>query len=125
MRQHHREGADDRYRHRDQRDQRGAQLAEEQEHDECDEDDRLDQRADDLLDGRRDEDRGVEEHVIGEIARESASASVFMVSRTRRVTSTALDARRLIDADRRGRRAVEAAVAVLRTARRSPRARRP
>ena len=66
-RQHHGEGADDRHRHGDQRDERRPQLAEKQEHDERHEDDGLDQRANDLFDGRGHEHRGIEEHVVSEV----------------------------------------------------------
>ena len=83
-RQHHRERADDRHRHRDQRDQRRAQLAEKQEHHQRHQDDGLDQRANDLVDGRGDEHRGVEEHVIGEVVGETRRQRVHGVAHVAR-----------------------------------------
>ena len=49
-RQHHGEGADQRYRHGDQRNERGPDVAEEQVDDDDDEYERLEQRVHHLLD---------------------------------------------------------------------------
>ena len=108
-RQQHGEGADQRDRHGDDRDQRGAQLAEEQEDHERDQDERLEQRVDDLLHGRRHEHRGVVEDVVGEIVREALAQLAPSAARTLIRDLHGIGARRLIDADRRRGTAVVAA----------------
>ena len=112
--QHHGERADDRHRHGNQRDQRRPQLAEEQEHHQSHEDDCLDQRANDLFDRRGDEDRGVEEHGVGEIIGEARRQGIHGFANAAGHID-GIGPRRLVDADRGRGCAIEAAVAVLRS----------
>ena len=74
----------------------------------------IDERAHDLDDGRGDEDRGVEKHRIGEIGGKARRQRLHGVANLLRHID-GIGSRRLVDADRGGRRAVEAAVAVLRS----------
>ena len=111
--QHHREGADDRDRHRKQRDQRGAPFAQEQEHHHGNENDGRHQRANDLLDGRADKDRGVPEHGLSEVARKARREPAHGVANAAGDLDR-IGAWGLVDADRGCRGAVEPAVAILR-----------
>ena len=110
-RQHDREGADDRHRHRDQRDQRRAQLAEEQEDDDRHQHEGVTSVLDDLLDGRGHEHRGVVEDLVVEVLGEALLQLVHDLADLLGDLD-GVGAGRLVDADRRRRRAVEAAVAL-------------
>ena len=55
-------------------------LAEKQEHHDADEDDGDGERAHHFDDGRGDEDRGIEEHRIGEIGREARRQRIHGVA---------------------------------------------
>ena len=108
-RQHHGERADQRYRHGDQRDQGGAEVAEEQEDDDDDEDERLEQRVHDLLDAFLDEGRGVVGDLVVDALRERRPSAVRASCRMSSALSIALPPGDLVDADHRGRSAVQPA----------------
>ena len=113
-RQQHREGPDDRHGHGNEGDERRPELAEEQEDHKWHENDRHRQRANDFLDRRGDEHRGVVEHVIGEIVGKPRRQRVHGLADAARHVDR-VGPGRLVDADGGRRRAVEAAVAVLRS----------
>ena len=88
-----------------------AELAEEEEDDNADQHEGDDERADDLVDGRRHEHGGVEEHAVGHVVGEALSQLFHDLANLARHLD-GIGARRLVDADRGRRRAIEAAVAV-------------
>src|SRR4029453_7363671 len=94
------------------RDERRPELAQEQEDDDRHQHEGDDQRVDDLVDGRGHEHRGIPEHLVFEVVRE---ALLHLVHDLADVCGhvDGIGAGRLEDADRRGRRTVEAAVALL------------
>ena len=112
--QQHGEGADDRHRYRDQRDQRGPHLTEKQEHHDADENDGDDEGAHHFDDGRGHEYGCIEKYVIGEIGREARRQRIHGVAHLLGHID-GVGARRLVDADRGGGRAVVAAVTILRS----------
>ena len=89
-----------------------AQLAEEQEDDEGHEHEGDDQRAHDLLDGRGHEHGGIPEHVVDQVVGEALLQIVHDFADMARDVD-GIGAGRLENADRRRRRTVEAAVALL------------
>jgi len=106
QRQHHAEGADQRYRNGQQRNQRGADIAEEQKDDDDDKDESLAQRMQHALDAFADEHRGVVGDPVVDPFRkrklELLENLSDLLSAVERVT-----ARRLVDPEHRRRLAVE------------------